>query len=578
MQRCISALWALLLVLFIVGCGGGGSGGSSNNNGNRWTIGSGGGTFRTSANEVRLVVPAGAVGSNTTVNAEKLTTAPTPPANMAYVAGTGWSFSHINFNSSAALSIAFPAGTPASVKMYRRADGSTEWTPLETTVDATARLATAQISSFSSYALFYPAGTGWNWTDAGGDFTFEGMTIHLPEDAMPADTEVQARRTPTPFAAPDGWTAIPNATYDLGASNTSLETENDFSVTITYDAASVPEATREGVRVFYKENEAAAWTILGTQIPDAANLKATGHSRTLGTFAAFYPTPVTGNAWWVEQRLIQGNQMVYDIYTANFGANETLAYTVPQINGTNQIRVNTFRWSDKSFLGLDFSDENNPRLVSRNAETNVATNLFTIPKDVANYLSSLEIARNRRAGGDDYVLQTSQRNSGTGFNRDQLLLFRDGATTPQVLLTLDRTDSDTPMIARPWDVVDNKVLALTQNGLTLFTGTSQFTIASAEDGPGEAYFSPDGSRVLYLQLAGPDSGWKLYNLTTFTKTSVPNMGGHLIRWATDTHAITAITSGDARHIELVNVETGASSRITTAGAHTNSMINDVGAR
>jgi hypothetical protein len=565
-------------VLFIVGCGGGGSGGSSNNQGNRWTIGSGGGTYRTSANEVRLVVPPGAVSSNTMVNAEKLTPAPTPPTNMAYVAGSGWSFTHVNFTTPASLSLAFPAGTPASVKMYRRADGATEWTPLETTVDAAARLATAQVTSFSSYALFYSAGTGWNWTDAGGDFTFEGMTIHLPEDAMPADTEVQARRTPAPFAAPEGWTSIPNASYDLGASNTSLETENDFSVTITYDAASVPAATREGVRVFYKENEAAAWTILGTQIPDAANLKATGHSRTLGTFAAFYPTPVTGNAWWVEQRLVQGNQMVYDVYTANSGANETLAYTVPQILNNNQIRVNTFRWSDKSFLGLDFSDPNESRMVSRNIETNVATSLFVLPKQTGFYISSLEVARNRRAGGDDYAVQTSQRNQDTGANRDQLLLFRDGATTPQVLMTLDRTDSETPMISRPWDVVDGKVLALTQNGLTLFNGTSQFTIAAAEDGPGEAYFSPDGNRVLFVKQSGANAGWNVYNLTTFTTTPVPNLSGHLIRWATDTHVITAVTSGDARHIELVNVETGAASRITTAGAHTNSMINDVGAR
>jgi hypothetical protein len=579
MQRRIVGLWALLLVLFIVGCGGGGSGGSSS--GNHWTIKPEGGTFHTSANEVQLVVPAGAVASNTTVDATKLTTAPTPPAGMAYATGTGWTFTHVNFTNPAALTMSFPAGTPDTVKIYRRADGASEWLPLTTTVNAGARTATAQVSSFSSYALFYPAGTGWNWTNAGGTFLFETLSVALPAEAVTTNVEVQPRFTPAPFTPPSGWTAVAGTSFDLGSSNPSLLTEIPFTATITYDAVAVPPALRDHVRIFYKENETAEWVGL-TSMPVAADLNVSAASLTLGTFAVFYPTPTTASAYWVEQRNIQ-NTVFLDIYGADSGGTETLLYSPPQMQETTQLRNNTFRWSDKSFLGLNFADPLNTYLTSVNIATGAQTQLFLIPRDAGTVFSSVEPVRsNHSANGDDYALQVSQRNPTTGEARDQLLVFKNGSTTPTVLLSQDRTDDQSPMISRPWDVAaDGRVLALTLDGLILFagTGSTQFTIVPAELGPGEAYFSPDGTRVLFVQRSETESGWKVYNIATNTITTIPGLNtGKVVRWATNTQVISATYSGDDRRVEIVDVATGTASLITTAGAHPTSFINDVGVR
>lgn len=582
MRRCISWVWAaVLLLLFAVGCGGN-HGSLPNNPTNNWSIGAGGGTFHSESNEVTLVVPAGSVATTTRVTATKLSSAPTPPAGTAYVAGSGWQFTHVNFSTPATLTVKFPAGTPTTgLQLYRRADGATEWTAVATTLDAAGRTASAQVGSFSSYALFYPAGTGWNWTAAGGAFTFETLTVTLPADAVSEAVEVQPRRTPAPFTPPAGWTAVNGATFDLGSSNTSLETSAAFTVAMTYEAAAVPEPVRESVKVFYKENEASEWVGL-TSVAEAANLKVSATSSTLGTFAVFYPTPVEANAYWVEQRNNQ-NSMIYDVYTANFGGNEQLTYSPSQMQGSNQLRVNTFRWADKSFLGLDFSSASETYLMSFNIQTNTPTRLFLIPRQSGSIFSGLEMARTRTTSGTDgYVIQVSERNPTTFEARDRLLRFTNGSSTPTVLMSFDRHDSEPPAIMRPWDIDSSgRVLALLEHGLALFNtaGTNHFVLAGPERGPGEAYFSPDGLRVLFVQFSGEEAGWKVADIATGNITSIPGLqAAQKVRWASNTHVISCVPSGDDRRIDVVDVATGAASRITTAGAHATSFINDVGAR
>ncbi|MGV3617425.1 MAG: hypothetical protein ACO1SV_19030 [Fimbriimonas sp.] len=579
MQRSIFWFCTLLVVLFAIGCAGNHGSLPSNPT---WNIRPEGGTFQTASGEARLVVPAGAVSSNRRVTVTKLATAPTPPTGTTYVPGTGWSFTHVDFALPASLTLTFPTGTPAdSVKMYRRADGTTTWNEVPTTVNAANRTATAAVSSFSSYALFTTAGSGWEWTSAGGTFLFEMLTVTLPADAVATQVEVQARRTPAPFAPPPGWNAIAGATYDLGSSNTSLETAHPFTVGMVYVEGAVPAAARDNVRIFYKENETSEWMAL-TSTAVAAELKVSATSSTLGTFAAFYPTPSTAGAYWVEQRSAGGNNIFLDVYSAEAGGTENLAYSPTQMQGQSQLRVNTFRWADKSFLGLDFASASETFLMSYNVATGASTRLFPLPHDAGTFLESVEPARARGiAGSDDYAVQVSQRNGITFEARDRLLLFLNGSTEPQVLLSHDRTDGESPAIMRPWDVAaDGRVLALTSLGLVMFTGTSQFVIADAESGAAEAFFSPSGNRILYVQNSGAEAGWRVYNLTTHTSTPIVGLtNGIRVRWgADDNHVIEAQPFGDTRHINLVDITTGASSRIVTAGGRENTFINDVGIR
>ncbi|WP_038472622.1 hypothetical protein [Fimbriimonas ginsengisoli] len=570
-----------LLALFAVGCGGGSGGSSGTPSANHWTIGAGGGTFQTSANEVRLDVPAGSVSTDTPVTATKLGSVTNAPAGTVYVAGTGWSFTHVTFSTPATLTMTIPLGTPLdALKIYRRADGSAEWTPVTTTISVADHTATTQISSFSSYALFTPAGSGWTWTSAGGTFTFSNLTVTLPAAAVSTSVEVQPRRTLINFAPPTGWVAVADATFDLGSSNTSLTTATAFTVGLSYTSGAVPFAKRANIRIFHKVNAAAEWVPLPTT-SDVPNLKVSGTATTLGTFAAFYPAPAQTSLYWVEQRRL-GEDTFLDVYGANAGGSETKLYSPSQRQGPAQLRTNTFRWSDKSFLGLEFVNSTDTYLMSYNVETGVSTRLFLIPHEAGTYISSAELVRaNRIAASDDYLLQISQRNPTTGANRDQLLLYRNGSTEPRVLMSRDHRDGEAAAFMRPWDIAaDGRALATTSDGLVMFTDNSQVVLVPAALGPSEAYFSPSGERVLFFQQNATESLWRVDTLATSTTVTIPGLdNANRVRWsADDNHVISAVYSGNDRQINQVDTVTGAASLITTAGPHSTSFINDVGVR
>lgn len=447
MQRCCFWILALVLALFALGCGGGGTvhlGAST-----QWDIGSAGGTYTTSASDVTLTVPAGAVASTQKVTYTALTATPTGPAGATYVAGTGYSFTHAAFTSPATLAIKFPEGTPTgALKMYRQADGSETWVPLVTTVNAASRTASAQIDGFSSYALFYQA-------------------------------------------------------------------------------------------------------------------------------------PLNLSAHWTEWRKnVETNKMFIDIYTAPAGGTETLTYSPAQEQGTTQLRYATFRWSDKSLLGLDFADPVT-YIASFNVETSTTTRIGQLPVDEGKYISSLEMVRANNVAGADYVaVQYSQRNQTTGENRDSLVLFHPGSMDPTVLLTFTRSDNQAATTMRPMDVTaDGKVLVLRDNGLNVITASgSTSVLVGAEKAPMDALFSPTGSLVLFRQTLGADGGWKLVNPTTFVIAPVSgDIMGDRVRWANDdAHVVSATSAGDNRRIELIDITTGDVQLLTIGGDHSSSHINDVG--
>jgi hypothetical protein len=545
---------ALLLILLVLGCGGGGGGSASEET--RWRVGPSGGTFSGASGGLELVVPSGALATQTTITVEALATAPTPPTGFVYVEGSGFSFSPTTFSSGATLSIRIPTGTPtAGLSLYRRADGETTWTPVATTVDGT--MARASITTFSAYALFRPA--GWTWGPEGGSFAFENLSVTVPAGAVTTTTNLQPRRTTETHAAPEGWAAVEGTSFDVVPPSTAYLAEGDLTVRISYAASALPEDVCATARVFRKSSATEAWTALeGSADPGA--LTVTGTTRQLGTFAVFYPVPSgpTFSIYWVEQRTGAGNQQLYEVFQGTSGGNETLAHSVPQMQGSVQMRVNTFRWTDRSFLGLEGVDSE-LYLTAVNVATGVQTRLFALPRSEGAYISSAEIVRVRNSNSPHLVLQVSERNPTTASNLNRLLRYRDGATTPEVLRSRTFADGTSIPLMRPTDINEaGQVLAMTTDGLILYGPTSQITLLPANEAIGDAFFSPDSRQVL---AAG-----KRINLTTYAATPLPSSpNAAAVRWIDSQYVLTFQPIGPGRKMESLHVETGESLPIVSVG-------------
>jgi hypothetical protein len=150
-------IWLVCVVVATTGCGGGGS--SSGGAVGDWKITSAGGTFKSQNHAVTVVVPPGAVASDKSVHESPLESVPTNPG-LTYVFNTGYQYSHVAFSSPATLTALFEGTTLTtaqehSLTFYKMEDGTSTWTPVTTTTNHAEKTASAQISSFSSYALFY---------------------------------------------------------------------------------------------------------------------------------------------------------------------------------------------------------------------------------------------------------------------------------------------------------------------------------------------------------------------------------------------------------------------------------------
>ncbi len=151
----------LLLCIVVAGCS---PSDSVSNPNELQRIGPAGGTFNYRNGDVRLVVPAGSLSSETDVTVR---TAANFPADSRLVTGTAWNLgasSATSFNSTnpATLRIRhgqLPLGTDARELHLFRLNGGV-WEELNSIVDVTNQIVRAQITSFGTYAIFTGGGQG----------------------------------------------------------------------------------------------------------------------------------------------------------------------------------------------------------------------------------------------------------------------------------------------------------------------------------------------------------------------------------------------------------------------------------
>ena len=280
--------------------------------------------------------------------------------------------------------------------------------------------------------------------------------------------------------------------------------------------------------------------------------------------------------YWVEQRVDSG-AMTYDVYTNPDGIHEALLKSTPQLKEDNtQIRVNTMRWSDRSFVGYRYAAPYT-HCMSFSLDTGATTEKFQLPQSEGAYISSAEPARCHSAISESIAMQVSERNPTTGKNLNRLLLFKDGSATPQVLLSASFNDGNTAPKMQPVDVAaDGRVLAITSQGLVIFSGGTQSILVRAGQNPGSACFSPDGHRVAFSQ-GGTKPGWKISGLSGAAAKPIPGMETFAdLRWADETHVIACNGIGSDRKISLVDIETGKISPLVVPGTRDNTLINDFG--
>lgn len=157
------ALSAIATALLLGACGGGDDAGSpSGPRATETVTAATGGTVATRNNEVRLVIPPGALASNTNISVTpaQLTAVPTTDVvpNTAYTFGP----SGTTFAQPVSVSIQVPPGVipdgvpPVTVGLHRLSDGGGTWTrvPGSVYIPSTGGV-TAQLSSFSTYAVLF---------------------------------------------------------------------------------------------------------------------------------------------------------------------------------------------------------------------------------------------------------------------------------------------------------------------------------------------------------------------------------------------------------------------------------------
>ncbi|AIE83878.1 hypothetical protein OP10G_0510 [Fimbriimonas ginsengisoli Gsoil 348] len=503
-----------------------------------------------------------------------------PPTGQTY-AGVGYAFAHVDFASAATLRLSYvagsvPAGSVSSLKIYRMADGASTWTAVDTAVDPGTHSASASINGFSSYALFYPAGSGWNWTSAGGAFSLESLSVVLPASAVTTPVEVQARETPTSFTPPSGWVEVPSSSFDLGSSDVDLHTASPIALTISYPASAVPEAVRPQTRIFYKMNADAAWVQL-TTVADAVHFTATAHSNTLGTFALYYPAD-SPSVYYIEEKNREGtNDNDLNVYVPS-GSGEQLLYTA-LITGNQRLFEDSYRIDDHSFLGLEFTTPH--WYVTRfDAATQTSSHLYDVTPDAGWRYDSIIAMRSIHPGhGTDVVISTQEAETGAGIHaRDRLILYRTGVA-PVVIATNNRLASDVPTILRAMDVGSSgQVLANSPNGLVVFDSGGEHILAGVDSFAQQARFSPSGTKVLYKQLGGTAAGWMILPITGGSATAVPGMTTqNLLRWSIDDDHLLA-TANSPNQILVVNLLTSTTSVVATAADHPQAFFVDVGPR
>jgi hypothetical protein len=153
-SRFLAAL-LLLISLVLAGCS---DSGSIDNPNETQRIGPSGGTFNYHGGQVRLVVPAGSLSSDTDVTVR---TAAGYPADSRLLSGTAWNISTANGSSfstanKATLRIRWgevPLGVNVLLLKIFRLNGGV-WEQMETIIDTTGQAARADITAPGTYAIF----------------------------------------------------------------------------------------------------------------------------------------------------------------------------------------------------------------------------------------------------------------------------------------------------------------------------------------------------------------------------------------------------------------------------------------
>ncbi len=417
-----------------------------------------------------------------------------------------------------------------------------------------------------------PAPNQWRIGPSGGTFqTTDGKARLTVSTGGVADTKTVTWQALTSAPNPPAGMVYANGS-GFSFSTTIFSQPSTLTLTIP---AGVPTA---GATIYRRADGGTEWQPLTTTV-DATERTATATVTSFSSFAIFYPPTFTGSAYWIEERRPPTQTDLHlDVYGAPVGGPETLIDTAPLNQPFGFLRSDTFRFSDRSFLSIE-STEAGRRVVSFSLATDTKTTLGPIPITTGWTLDGANVIRNRIPNSVDYVAQFGERNAAAGTARDRLMLFRNGSQTPTILMSIDRADGENPARMRPWDVsADGRVLVLTSEGLTLMSETSTNVIAPAEVGPAEAYFSPDGTRVLFVQRSDPGVGWKVHNIATNTTQSIPGLPqtSH-VRWANDTH-VAVVSPIGVRNVSFANVGTGDSIPVVSASIRQLSLIRDVGAQ
>ncbi|HSI73592.1 MAG TPA: hypothetical protein VK934_10495 [Fimbriimonas sp.] len=700
-------LFLLVLALTAFGCGG--DDGVPIPPNPTWAITPAGGTLTALGGKVKLVVPPGAVATSSSVTVTPLSS-PNPPLGQAAVAGTAASYTHLAFTVPATLTLSFDgagltAEQAAAVKIFRRGDGSNTWNAVTTTVDAGAKTASASINGFSSYALFYPVTDGltWDWTSAGGDFVFEGLSVHVPGEAVaPGETvQVQPRITPSPFAPPSGFTAVAGASFDLGSSDpdftaisaplnftiqipsgvpsarveqismfwkenatsdwvrlnahatpttvgtgsnsklgtfalfyattpgwtwrdveghtfvfegltvvqpahvmpldfdvaasattgsivppsgwtaipnnsfdirpttsTTTETANAFSVRLNYTLASVPEAQRSHVGIFWRAYAGSSWSAL-TTTPDPVLGSGTVSSHSMGTYAIFYPETAASGILFLTQEG-QQNDSFLNVYAASSESAQQLRFSY-LTSHDRRVEPMSYRPYDNTFLAGRILTDGSKSFIDRIdvATTNVTTPYTIFP---SSGMKMLRVYPMTGRDGTQHVATVASEITttvGQANGRDRLFVYHGTSTTPVVLGTKTRTNmfSD-PESYRIEDVSpDGKVLVRTETDLVLYDGTGSppVVLAVANSSSCRGSFSPSGNLILNVH----DFGWNVINLSGVEQFTVPSevKSFQQAAWGRDDTHVLARLSSPSRAVTIDLTTSGVQeiAPITTSG-------------